>query len=1030
GTATNEVLNITSGGVVEKVTPAALVSAGIQADNGTSVGTGANAGKVVLGGALNTPTTVTTDATNTLTIAGLQAGAGTDGIVTNAGGVLKNMSSLTNAQVDDNLTINGGTINNSPIGATTASTGKFTTIEGTMLPNASASTDIVTSNGGALETRTLASFSSALAGSGLHDNAGKIDLGGTLTSPANIATTATNDLTVSGPGAANVSTTGGLNVTNTTTTGQLVVNNPALSPATFGVGGVKIGTGGVGPLTVDGATLLNSTLNVSGTTTLGQTNVNGGFQANGSFNTTNANVTMNGLASGLASNDVLVIDGGNQVKRVTASSYAGMLAGNGLTANSGKLDLGGTLTAPVTLTTSAANTITVAGLQADAGTDEIVTSNGGVLRKSASLTNAQVNDNLTINGGTIDNSPIGATTPSTAKVTTLTATAIPTGTATNEVLNITSGGVVEKVTPAALVSAGIQADNGTSVGTGANAGKVVLGGKLNQATTIDQDGNTLTFDKASQIKVNGSATAGTVNQMEINLTNVGGSITSGEQDQGVNVLATAENGAALAVGLRSRLLLATGSTATQVRGLSANSFVSGTVNSAATGAYFNSKVSGGTLGTNAILSGVSADAEASGSNTVGATNFLVGGRFGADATNANAANAMGSLAASAGSNVNNFGSVGVTNDPTFAGLGGFLASLPSVSPGNTVGIGVLGYNGAAGDNNYAGYFSSSNDAPTGVTLKAENIVTTSTSNHAVFGSQSEAQFTGTPSQSSFVGALTGSRSHALSAGIDYQAQGAMMESEVNNPVDDGSGGLINSVGGFGMATISGTSTGATNSFALGLSGGANLTSGSAINVIGVDGFVNYGDVTTGVTAGGNFDGAGAGAENGTEFGVVGTVGGSQYQTLTDGALTGMHISMAATNYASADATHLALYTEGDSRMNGKLLVDNTTAVGTTTPNSGLDVNSSVGAAIRTTSASTTLGDDDYTLIVQTGSSITITLPAASSSNARRIYNIINSSGGSITVGAFLNYAGASTTTISNASKITIQSDGSDWYQIN
>ena len=69
---------------------------------------------------------------------------------------------LTDAQVNDNLTINGGTVDASPIGATTPSTGAFTTITGTALPAASTSTDLVTSNGGALETRTLASLSGSI----------------------------------------------------------------------------------------------------------------------------------------------------------------------------------------------------------------------------------------------------------------------------------------------------------------------------------------------------------------------------------------------------------------------------------------------------------------------------------------------------------------------------------------------------------------------------------------------------------------------------------------------------------------------------------------------------------------------------------------------------------------------------------------------------------------------------------------------------------------------------------------------------
>ena len=70
---------------------------------------------------------------------------------------------LNDAQVNNNLTINGGTVDATPVGATTPSTGVFTTITGTALPAGSTSTGLVTSNGGALETRTVASLSGSVA---------------------------------------------------------------------------------------------------------------------------------------------------------------------------------------------------------------------------------------------------------------------------------------------------------------------------------------------------------------------------------------------------------------------------------------------------------------------------------------------------------------------------------------------------------------------------------------------------------------------------------------------------------------------------------------------------------------------------------------------------------------------------------------------------------------------------------------------------------------------------------------------------
>jgi hypothetical protein len=70
---------------------------------------------------------------------------------------------LTDTQVNNDLTINGGTVDNSPVGATTASTGRFTTITGTSLPASSSAVNLVTSNAGALETRTVSSLNQMVA---------------------------------------------------------------------------------------------------------------------------------------------------------------------------------------------------------------------------------------------------------------------------------------------------------------------------------------------------------------------------------------------------------------------------------------------------------------------------------------------------------------------------------------------------------------------------------------------------------------------------------------------------------------------------------------------------------------------------------------------------------------------------------------------------------------------------------------------------------------------------------------------------
>jgi len=93
-----------------------------------------------------------------LTVSSVQAAAGTT-IVTaiNDAGTT---GAIADNRVNDALTISGGTINSTPIGATTAATGRFTTITGTALPTLSTSTDLVVSNAaGDLQTRTVASLS-------------------------------------------------------------------------------------------------------------------------------------------------------------------------------------------------------------------------------------------------------------------------------------------------------------------------------------------------------------------------------------------------------------------------------------------------------------------------------------------------------------------------------------------------------------------------------------------------------------------------------------------------------------------------------------------------------------------------------------------------------------------------------------------------------------------------------------------------------------------------------------------------------
>jgi hypothetical protein len=100
----------------------------------------------------------------------------------------------------------------------------------------------------------------------------------------------------------------------------------------------------------------------------------------------------------------------------------------------------------------------------------------------------------------------------------------------------------------------------------------------------------------------------------------------------------------------------------------------------------------------------------------------------------------------------------------------------------------------------------------------------------------------------------------------------------------------------------------------------------------------------------------------------------------------------------------------------------------TVPVSYVDANGSLGAAITTTSSNITLDATHHTVIITSGTP-TITLPAAASSNARRIYVVVNQTGSAVTISSYQNFSGSGTTTVAANSSIQIQSDGSNWYRI-
>jgi hypothetical protein len=125
-------------------------------------------------------------------------------------------------------------------------------------------------------------------------------------------------------------------------------------------------------------------------------------------------------------------------------------------------------------------------------------------------------------------------------------------------------------------------------------------------------------------------------------------------------------------------------------------------------------------------------------------------------------------------------------------------------------------------------------------------------------------------------------------------------------------------------------------------------------------------------------------------------------------------------------TDLRLLTTGAERM--RITETGSVGVGTTSPNATLDVSGSTGTAIVLITNNTTLDATHSTVIISAGSTPTITLPTAASST-RRIYTIVNQTSGARTISSYRNFSNTGTTTIATTSSITIQSDGTNWYQI-
>ena len=301
-----------------------------------------------------------------------------------------------NNEVAEDLTIDGGTIEDTPIGATTPSTGEFTSViatvltanganvNGMLMPTAdgTAGQAIVTDGSGTLTFSNM--------GDANIDDALTIDGGTVENTPIGATTPSTGGFTT-------LSTTGDLSVTGAANLSGI------LYPETDGSSSQVLftnGNGQIGFMSISGTVFVGA--NVTNPETIGADWVN----------------TANPWADNEVA-DSLTLTGGS-IDGVAIGATTGStgnfttLSATSLTANGANLN--GLL---LPLADGTAGQVLVTD---GAGNLMFVADDTGVAPSFGPWANSNIDTDLTIDGGQIDDTPVGATTPSTGAFTTLVTT--------------------------------------------------------------------------------------------------------------------------------------------------------------------------------------------------------------------------------------------------------------------------------------------------------------------------------------------------------------------------------------------------------------------------------------------------------------------------------------------------------------------------------------------------------------------------------------------------------------------------------
>jgi hypothetical protein len=317
GVSTDSVMTVDGTGVVRMMKMTDVGANAFTANNGlTKTGS-----LVQLGGALITPTSITTTATNTLAVAGLQSGTSVDSVVLAdaATGVLRRMSmsaiganaiGVTNGLTKNNNIISlGGTLTV----PTTLATSSTNVLNITGLQTSAITDSVVTMDAatGQLRRTTMAIIgaNAFTADNGLTKTGSNVKLGGALTAATAVATTATNTFSLTGL-QGGLSTDSIMTITAAGVVQRMSMSAVGANTITVGNGLTKVGN----LITFGGALTSPTTLATSSTNVL--------------------NIT--GLTSGTSTDSIVTIDAATGlIRRVSFNSLGAAtpdfwLDGNGI----------------------------------------------------------------------------------------------------------------------------------------------------------------------------------------------------------------------------------------------------------------------------------------------------------------------------------------------------------------------------------------------------------------------------------------------------------------------------------------------------------------------------------------------------------------------------------------------------------------------------------------------------------------------------------------------------------------------------